>query len=60
MEVLMVSKRRNGQGEVSVSALTVLVMLDAIALAYEQTRTWWRDHVWRRVTKRWRLLDTIE
>jgi len=50
-------ERRDEPNEVSVSALTLLLMLNAIAFAYDHSKIWWHEHVWRRVRKPSRSLN---
>lgn len=57
VRILTVSERRKEQGEASVSALSFLLMLNAIVFAYDHSKRWWRENVWRRVAKGWSSLD---
>jgi hypothetical protein len=57
VEAVRVSPRQRQQGEVSVSALGFLLMLNAIVFAYDHSRMWWREKISGRVTRRLSSID---
>jgi len=45
------SELRARDAEVTVSALSVLLLLDAMVFMYDRSKTWWRNRAWRRPVK---------
>jgi hypothetical protein len=50
--ILSVSGRDRKQGEASVSALSFLLMCNAIAFVYDHSKMWWRKNIDRRTARR--------